>query len=69
MFRTCKKDYSRNPSACICENDRYLKSIVDDSVVVCNEFIGVMDSVSTSVTNTLLTNVMITVSTNSDDKK
>ena len=25
----CKKNYSWNPSTCICENSRYLKSIAD----------------------------------------
>ena len=39
-----KKNYGWNSSTCICENSRYLKSIVDDSVVVCNEIINVGDS-------------------------
>ena len=26
-YRTCKKEYSWNPSTCICENGKYLKSI------------------------------------------
>ena len=25
-YRTCKKDYSWNPSTCICKNSKYLKS-------------------------------------------
>ena len=37
-----KKDYSRNLSTCICDDSRYLKSIVDDSIIVCD--INVMDS-------------------------
>ena len=28
-YLKCKKDYSRNPSTCICENSKYLKSIAD----------------------------------------
>ena len=32
-YDTCKKDYNCNPSTGICENNRYLKSIVDDSVM------------------------------------
>ena len=32
--RTCKKDYSWNPSTCMFENSRYLKRIVDVSVIV-----------------------------------
>ena len=31
----CKKDYNWNPSTCICKGSRYLKSVVDDSVIVC----------------------------------
>ena len=56
-----KKNYSLNPSTCICENNAYFKSIVDNSVIVCDEIINVTDSVST--------NVMSTVSINADDKK
>ena len=32
-YRKCKKDYSWNPSTFICENDKYLKSIADTSVI------------------------------------
>ena len=60
----CKKDYSWNPSRCICEKSRYLKSIFDDSVIVCNEIISIRNSISTNVTNTVSTNVTNTVSTN-----
>ena len=42
---TCKKD----PSTCICENSSYLKSIVDDSVIVCDEIISVINGVVTSM--------------------
>ena len=31
-YRKWKKDYSSNPSKCICENGDYLKSIADTSV-------------------------------------
>ena len=47
-----KKDYSWNPSTCICESSKYLKSIVDDSVTVCDEIINVTESVSRNVTIT-----------------
>ena len=36
-----KKGYNWNPSRCICENSRYLKSIIDNSVIVHNEIINV----------------------------
>ena len=35
----CEKDYIWNPSVCICENRKYLASIVDDSVIMCDEVI------------------------------
>ena len=38
-YGTCKKDYSWNPSICICENGKYSKSIIDDSKIVCDEII------------------------------
>ena len=54
----CKRDYSWDSSTSICENSKYLKSIVDNSVVVCDKIISVTDSVSTDVTNTMSTNFM-----------
>ena len=56
------------PNTCICENSKYLKSIVENSVI-CDEIVSVTDSVSTNVTNMISTNVMSTVSINSFDKK
>ena len=35
----CKKDYISNPSTCTCGNSKYLKSIIDGSVVMCDEII------------------------------
>ena len=51
--RTCKNDYS----TCICESSRYLKSIDDDSVIVCDEVINVRDNASTNDANAIPTNV------------
>ena len=56
-----KKDYSWNPSKCICENEKYLKSIVDNSKLKCGEIIYVVDIAPRNVTST--------ASLNSDDKK
>ena len=67
-YRKCKKDYSWNPSTCICEN-KYLKSIVDISVTVCDEVIVVMNIVSTKKTNAIATKVTITASINCRSKK
>ena len=57
------------PNTCICENSKYLKSIVENSVIICDEIVIVTDSVSTNETNMISTNVMSTVSINSFDKK
>ena len=63
-----KKDYSWNPSVCICENSRYLKNIVD-SVIVLVEIVNIIDSVSTNMTTTISRNVKRTASVHSDDNK
>ena len=56
------------PTTCICENSRYWKSIVNDSVILCDEIISTTDSVSANVTNTISINVTGTVSINSNNK-
>ena len=35
----CEKDYVWNPATCNCENGKYLASIMDDSVIKCDEVI------------------------------
>ena len=42
-YRTWKKDYSWNPSTCICENHKFLKSIAGTSVITCDEIISIID--------------------------
>ena len=32
-----RKYYIWNPAICSCENGKYLASIIDDSVITCNE--------------------------------
>ena len=66
---SAKKDYSWNPSTCICESSKYLKSIADTSVNECDEIISVMDIVSTKITNTIATNVASTASIYCHGKK
>ena len=39
----CEKDYFWNPSIRICENGKYLVSIMDDSAIICDEFIKSYD--------------------------
>ena len=46
-----------DPSTCICENSKHLKSVADTSVTKCDEIAIVMDIVLTEKTNTIATNV------------
>ena len=53
---TCKEDYSCDPSTYICEDSKTdLKSSANDSLINFDEIITVADSVSTNVTNNVLT--------------
>ena len=36
----CKKDYIWNPATFSCKNGKYLASIIDDSVITCDEVIN-----------------------------
>ena len=36
----CKSDYIWNPATCTCENDKYLASIIDDLVIMCDATIN-----------------------------
>ena len=40
-IHVCEKDYVWNSDTCNCGNGKYLTSIVDDSVIICNEVIDV----------------------------
>ena len=35
----CGKDYIWNPATCCCKNSKYLASIIDESVITCDEII------------------------------
>ena len=35
----CEKDYIWNPAAWSCKNNKYLASVIDDSVITCDEII------------------------------
>ena len=43
----CEKDYSLNPSTCICESGKYLKSVADTPVTECDEIVIVTNNLST----------------------
>ena len=45
-YRKCKRDYIWNPSICICENSKCLKSVVETSVTESDAIVIVLDIVS-----------------------
>ena len=47
----CKKDYAWNPATSNCENGKYLASIMDDSVIICDEVIESYEETKTIQTN------------------
>ena len=69
IYHKWKKDYSWNPSTCIYEKSKSLKSIVDNSVIECDEIITVVDILSIEKTNTIAANVTSTASINCYSKK
>ena len=52
----CEKDYIWNPSTCSCENGKYLASIMDDSVITCDEIIDAEAKSNDQETKTIPTN-------------
>ena len=39
IHHICEKDYVWKPATCNCENGKYLASIIDDSIITCQEAI------------------------------
>ena len=39
----CEKNYVLNPAICNCKNQKYLASIIDDSMNICDEVIELYD--------------------------
>ena len=68
MIISAKNIIVAKPSKCICEIGKYLKSIANDSKVVCDEIINITVNIPTNVRNNIPTNVTNTVSINSDDE-
>ena len=56
-----QKNHSWYPSTCICKNGKYLECIADISVIVYDEIINIIDSVSRNMKNIILTNIRSTV--------
>ena len=46
--RPCKKDYILKPATCICENVKYVRSIIDDSAITCDK---IREETKTVLTN------------------
>ena len=68
-YYKCGKDYSLNPRTCICENSKYLKSVTDTSVTKCDQYVIVINNLSTKKANIIPTNVATTVLINWHSKK
>ena len=64
-YCTCKIDYSWNRSTCISDNDKYLKSVADTSMITSDDIISVMNIILTKMINNIGTNVSV----NSGDEK
>ena len=56
-YYKCQKDSSWNLSTCICEDNKYLKSVVDTSVTKYDEIVIFMNNLSTKKTNIIATDV------------
>ena len=39
LMNVCQKDYVQNPATCSCKNGKYLASVMDVSVIMCDEVI------------------------------
>ena len=57
-----------NPSTCIWENSKYLRSCAGTSGIACDKIISVMDIVSTKMTKSIAINVTNNASLNSHSK-
>ena len=53
----CEQDYIWNPATCSCKNNKYLASIIDNSVITCGEIIEAEAKSSDEETKTIPTNV------------
>ena len=65
MNTTCSSSQKWNYDKCIyiCENSKHLKHIADDSVIVCDDIIYVMNIIPTNMRNTIPTNMTSIIST------
>ena len=61
IHHICEKDYIWNTSTCACENWKYLASIMDDSVITCDEVIESYDE-ETILFDKISSKAVITIS-------
>ena len=61
-YLKCKKGHIWSLNICIYENSKYVKSIADTSVITSDNIINATDSVWTTVTYSIPTNLRSTVS-------
>ena len=54
----CEKDYIWNPATCNCENEKYLASIIDDSVITYDEIIEETKTIPTNFNETNITSTI-----------
>ena len=47
-YHVCEKDYIWNPATCSCKNGEYLASIIDNSVITCDEIIEETKTIPTN---------------------
>ena len=50
--QTCEKCYVLNLSRCACEIDKYIKNVIGDSAVICEEIIEMTKPISTKTVPT-----------------
>ena len=53
----CEKDYIWNPATCSCKNGKYLASIIDNSVIMCDEIMDAKSKSNNKETKTVSTNL------------
>ena len=51
-YLTCGKNCIANPITCCCKNGKYLTSIIDDSVIRCDQIIEITKAIPTKTTST-----------------
>ena len=54
----CEKDYIWNPVTCNCKNGKYLASIIDNSVITCDEIINAEAKSYNEKTKTIPRNII-----------